>query len=90
MQMRRTLPGKGSTDFYLTEPEKGGLSSEQQLYVADLVMDYRRRYPDLRINAVWDFCMEEGDSVQGDKYGVFEESRDNAVYNAQMLPESGK
>lgn len=85
MQLRRTLPGKGSTDFYLTEPEKGGLSAEQQLYVADLVMDYRRRYPDLRINGVWDFCMEEGDPVQGEKYGVFEESRDNAVYNAQML-----
>jgi len=85
MQMRRTLPGKGSTDFYLTEPEKGGLSSEQQLYAADLVMDYRRRYPELMINAVWDFGMEEGDPVQGEKYGVFEESRDNAVYNAQML-----
>ena len=85
MQLRRTLPGRGSTDFYLTEPEKGGLSKEQQLYIADLVMEYRRKYPDLMINAVWDFCMEEGDPVRVEKYGVFEESRDNAVYNAQML-----
>ena len=85
MQFRRTLPGGGSTDFYLTEPENGGLSREQQTYVADLVMEYRRKYPNLMINAVWDFCMEEGDPVQGEKYGVFEKSRDNAVYNAQML-----
>ena len=85
MQFRRTLPGRGSTDIYLTEPVMGGLSREQQIYAADLVMEYRRKYPDLMVNAVWDFGMEEGDPVRGEKYGVFEESRDNAVYNAQML-----
>lgn len=85
MQFRRTLPGGGSTDFYLTEPENGGLSREQQTYVADLVMEYRERFPGLMINAVWDFGMEEGDPSEGEKYGVFEKSRDNAVYNAQML-----
>ncbi len=85
MQFRRSLPGSGSTDFYLTDPENGGLYKEQQLYVADLVMDYRRKYPELVINAVWDFGMEEGDPAWSDKYGVFEESRDNAVYNAKML-----
>ena len=61
------------------------MSNEQQIYAADLVMEYRRKYPDLLVNAVWDFGMEEGDPVCGEKYGVFEESRDNAVYNAQML-----
>ena len=85
MQFRRSLPGAGSTDFYLTDPEKGGLSEEQQRYVADLVMEYRRKYPKLTINAVWDFGMEEGDPVQSEKFGVFEDSRDNAVYNAKML-----
>lgn len=85
MQFRRSLPGEGSTDFYLTDPEKGGLSEEQQRYVADLVMEYRRKYPKLTINAVWDFGMEEGDPVQSEKFGVFEDSRDNAVYNAKML-----
>ena len=54
MQFRRTLPGAGSTDFYLTDPENGGLSIEQQEYAADLIMAYRRKYPDLKINAVWE------------------------------------
>ena len=47
MQFRRTLPGAGSTDFYLTDPENGGLSIEQQEYAADLIIAYRRKYPDL-------------------------------------------
>lgn len=64
MQFRRTLPGAGSTDFYLTDPENGGLSIEQQEYAADLIIAYRRKYPDLKINAVWDFGMEEADPVQ--------------------------
>ena len=85
MQFRRNLPGAGSTDFYLTDPENGGLSIEQQMYAADLIMAYRRMYPNLKINAVWDFGMEEADPVQSEKFGVFEDSRDNAVYNAKML-----
>ena len=48
-------------------------------------MAYRRKYPDLKINAVWDFGMEEADPVQSEKYGVFADNRDNAVYNAKML-----
>lgn len=79
------MPGRSSTDFYLTEPECGGLSSSQQFFIADLVMEYRRKYPGLRVNVVWDFGIEEGDPLQGEKYGVFEQCRDNAVYNAQML-----
>lgn len=85
MQFRRTLPGAGSTDFYLTDPENGGLSIEQQKFAADLIMDYRSRFPGLLINAVWDFGMEEADPVKSEKFGVFEDSRDNAVYNAKML-----
>ena len=61
------------------------MSDEQQYYLADLIMSYRGRYPSLAINAVWDFGMEEGDPVRGEKYGDFETCRDNAVYNAQML-----
>lgn len=85
MQFRRMLSGRGSTDFYLTEADRGGLSAEQQLYLADLVMAYREEFEGLMINAVWDFGMEEGDPVQGEKFGVFADSRDNAVYNSQML-----
>ena len=85
MQFRRTLPGAGSTDFYLTDPENGGLSIEQQKFAADLIMSYRERYPSLAVNAVWDFGMEEGDPREGEKYGVFADSRDHAVYNAKML-----
>lgn len=85
MQFRRRLPGRSSTDFYLTETGKGGLSAEQQNCLADLVMRYREKYPQLEVIAVWDFGMEEGDPVQGEKYGVFSDSRDNAVYNAQLL-----
>ena len=85
MQFRRTLPGRSSTDFLFTEPESGGLSTDRQLFIADLVMEYRRKYPMLMINVVWDFGIEEGDPVKGEKYGVFEQCRDNAVYNAQML-----
>ena len=85
MQFRRILPGAGSTDFYLTDPENGGLSIEQQKFAADLIMAYRRKYPDLKINAVWDFGMEEADPVRSEKYGVFADNRDNAVYNAKML-----
>lgn len=85
MQFRRNLPGRGSTDFYFTDPVNGGLSDEQQIYLADLIMYYRNAYPQLLVNAVWDFGVEEGDPVKGDKYGVFAESRDNAVYNAQLL-----
>ena len=85
MQFRRTLPGRSSTDFLFTEPEIGGLSTDRQLFIADLVMEYRRKYPMLMINVVWDFGIEEGDPVKGEKYGVFEQCRDNAVYNAQML-----
>lgn len=61
------------------------MTAEQQEYIADLVMSYREKYPDLAVNAVWDFGMEEGDPVQGEKYGIFADSRDNAVYNAGML-----
>lgn len=61
------------------------MSDEQQNYLADLIMSYRERYPSLAVNAVWDFGMEEGDPVRGEKYGDFETCRDNAVYNAQML-----
>ena len=85
MQFRRNLPGAGSTDFYLTDPENGGLDREQQSYAADLIMDYRRRFRNLKVNAVWDFGMEEADPVRSEKFGVFEDSRDNAVYNAKML-----
>lgn len=85
MQFRRSLPGRGSTDFYFTDPDAGGMSREQQEYLADLVMSYRERYPALTVNAVWDFGMEEGDPVRGEKYGVFADSRDNAVYNSKML-----
>ena len=85
MQFRRSLPGRGSTDFYFTEEAAGGMNREQQEYLADLVMSYRERYPALSVNAVWDFGMEEGDPVRGEKYGVFADSRDNAVYNAKML-----
>ena len=85
MQFRRNLPGAGSTDFYLTDPENGGLSIEQQKFVADLIMAYRRKYTNLKVNAVWDFGMEEADPVKSEKFGVFEDSRDNAVYNAKML-----
>lgn len=85
MQFRRTLPGRSSTYFLFTEPESGGLSTDWQLFIADLVMEYRRKYPMLMINVVWDFGIEEGDPVKGEKYGVFEQCRDNAVYNAQML-----
>ncbi len=85
MQFRRNLPGRGSTDFYFTEESAGGMTTAQQEYIADMVMAYREKYPDLAVNAVWDFGMEEGDPVQGEKYGVFEKSRENAVYNARML-----
>ncbi len=85
MQFRRSLAGRGSTDFYFTEEDAGGMTGEQQVYLADLIMSYRSKYPALLVNAVWDFGMEEGDPVQGDKYGVFAECRDYAVYNAQML-----
>ena len=85
MQFRRNLPGRGSTDFYFTEESAGGMTTAQQEYIADLVMAYREKYPDLAVNAVWDFGMEEGDPVRGEKYGVFADSRDNAVYNASML-----
>lgn len=85
MQFRRRCPGGGSTDFYFTDFIKGGMSDDQQMYIADLVMDYLDRFPSLKIYGVWDFGMEEGDPVEGLKYGVFEESRDNAVYNAQLL-----
>lgn len=85
MQFKRTLPGSGSTAFYLSDPEAGGLSTEQQLFTADLIMAYREKYPGLKINAVWDFAVEESDPVRGEKYGVFALSKDNAVYNAQML-----
>ena len=85
MQFRRNLPGRGSTDFYFTEESAGGMTTAQQEYIADLVMTYREKYPDLAVNAVWDFGMEEGDPVRGEKYGVFADSRDNAVYNASML-----
>ena len=85
MQFRRSLPGRGSTAFYFTDEDAGGMKREQQEYLADLVMSYRERYPALSVNAVWDFGMEEGDPVRGEKYGVFADSRDNAVYNAKML-----
>ena len=85
MQFRRSLPGRGRTDFYFTEEAAGGMNREQQEYLADLVMSYRERYPALSVNAVWDFGIEEGDPVRGEKYGVFADSRDNAVYNAKML-----
>lgn len=85
MQFRRSLPGRGSTAFYFTDEDAGGMKREQQEYLADLIMSYRGRYPSLAVNAVWDFGMEEGDPVQGEKYGVFADSRDHAVYNAKML-----
>ena len=85
MQFRRNLPGRGSTAFYFTDEDAGGMKREQQEYLADLIMSYRGRYPSLAVNAVWDFGMEEGDPVQGEKYGVFADSRDHAVYNAKML-----
>ena len=85
MQFRRSLPGRDATDFYFTDDEAGGMSREQQEYLADLIMSYREEYPFLAVNAVWDFGMEEGDPVEGEKYGVFADSRDHAVYNAKML-----
>lgn len=85
MQFRRKCEGGGSTDFYFTDPSVGGLSEEKQQYIASLIMDYQECYPPLKIYGVWDFGMEEGDPAEGPKYGVFEESRDNAVYNAQLL-----
>ena len=85
MQFRRSLPGRGSTDFYFTDPGQGGLSEEQQLFITNLIMHYLKKYPQLKINAVWDFGIEEGDPVRGEKYGDFAKSRDNAVYNAQLL-----
>ena len=85
MQFRRSLPGKGNIDFYFTDPEIGGLSEEQQLFLANLIMYYLRKYPQLKVNAVWDFGIEEGDPARGEKYGDFAKSRDNAVFNAQLL-----
>ena len=85
MQFRRQCSGGGSTDFYFTDSVQGGMSGEQQTYIADLVMDYLNRFSSLKIYGVWDFGMEEGDPVEGPKYGIFEKSRDNAVYNAQLL-----
>ena len=85
MQFRRSLPGRGNTDFYFTDEDAGGMKGEQQEYLADLIMSYRERYPSLAVNAVWDFGMEEGDPREGEKYGVFADSRDHAVYNAKML-----
>ena len=78
MQFRRTLPGAGSTDFYLTDPKNGGLSIEQQEYAADLIMAYRRKYPDLKINAVWDFGMEEADPVR--------QTRNRSVRSKRIMP----
>jgi hypothetical protein len=85
MQFRRRTPAASYTDFYFTESNAGGMSDEQQYYLADLIMSYRKIYPSLAVNAVWDFGMEEGDPLRGEKYGDFETCRDNAVYNAQML-----
>ena len=84
MQFRRSLPGRGSTAFYFTDEDAGGMKREQQEYLADLIMSYRGRYPSLAVNAVWDFGMEEGDPVQGEKYGVFADCRDLAVSNRDM------
>lgn len=84
MQFVRTLPGRSSTSFYFTESGNGGLHEEQQEYIADLVMSYRARYRILEINAVWDFGMEDGDPVRNEKYGVFAQTKDNAVYNARL------
>ena len=85
MQFRRSLPGRGNTDFYFTDPGQGGLSEAQQLFLANLIMSYLRKYPQLKINAVWDFGIEEGDPVRGEKYGDFAKNKDNAVFNAQLL-----
>ena len=35
MQFRRRCPGGGSTDFYFTDFIKGGMSDDQQMYIAD-------------------------------------------------------
>lgn len=86
-QNTAVVPGSANecTDFYLTDEQDGGMTAAQQLYIADLVMAYRRRFPALVINAVWDFGKEEGDPAEGPKYGRFSESKVHAVYNAQML-----
>ena len=80
-----TLPGRSATYFYFADPAVGGMTAEQQQYLISLLKYLRERYPILEINAVWDFAREEGDPVRGDKYGEFALSKDNAVYNAQML-----
>lgn len=80
MQFRR-----GATAFYFTEEKDGGMTDAQQLFAADLVMDYQHRFRGLRITAVWDFGKEEGDPAEGEKYGRYEDSKVNAVYNASML-----
>lgn len=79
------LFGRSATYFYFTDPAAGGMTTGQQQYLINLLQSLRERYPILEINAVWDFGREEGDPVQGDKYGDFALSKDNAVYNAQML-----
>lgn len=69
---------------YFTAPEDGGMSIEQQAYLLRLLRQCTDRFKILTVTAVWDFGRENGDPVCGPD-GPYAESKDNAVYNAQML-----
>lgn len=80
-----TLPGRGNTYFYFTRIGGAGFSDRQQSLIRELIRSYRLRYPELEINGVWDFGMEEGSPYEGEKYGDFASCRDHAVFNNATL-----
>lgn len=80
-----TLPGRGNTYFYFTRIGGDGFSDRQQSLIRELIRIYRLRYPELEINGVWDFGMEEGSPYAGEKYGDFAACRDHAVFNNATL-----
>ena len=80
-----TLPGRGNTYFYFTRIGGDGFSDRQQSLIRELIRSYRLRYPELEINGVWDFGMEEGSPYEGEKYGDFASCRDHAVFNNATL-----
>lgn len=80
-----TLPGRGNTYFYFTRIGRDGFSDRQQGLIRELIRTYRLRYPELEIDGVWDFGMEEGTPYAGEKYGDFASCRDQAVFNNATL-----
>ena len=78
------MPGR-NTYFYFTRIGGDGFSDRQQSLIRELIRSYRLRYPELEINGVWDFGMEEGSPYEGEKYGDFASCRDHAVFNNATL-----